>query len=1475
MAYGLNFFLETADLEDTLYRTEILRRGYSGEAIEVTDGTLSPVVISMVDDVASDVFASVRSQKIELEWVSDQDSGFDISALFITDEQEYKVICKKWVAGAFEVVWAGYLTFTGCKEPFLPKPYPVQMTGVCGLGLMRDQNFLDKDGKFVEGTLSLMDIIVNCLAQAHLDLDIDVSVGLKSDLANPIPLSQTYIGTDGLRGKSAYDTLSEILNSVNAFISQQDGKWFIRGVSEQQAEQISVYRFSANGDFIEQATVTQILTIGSEDLVSDSPDFVNLFPMSDVEESFAEPYSVVTNIVSPGIAVNLLKNGTFNPNGNPWGINLGAMSGWANSPEPKGWRYEGSGTPDDPYRFIMIGSVKTTGDIVYDQKDANVQANTTIYNTEPITIYRDGGKDSYPNIKIVVAGAFRMRDGGRLMISCRLNDGDREFVDWLDENGTWTQEKKFVKRTNIKVTGDTPHNPDEYLQLADIPLQTFEVTSSKISSYLNRPGGWIAKLYFNIYPTGVGKETFPEISNNFSPAVWLEDFSVSITTETKFEGEHDYQIDAKKIIRNGEEYEYTTIVADKISIQTAHQKRDDFRVMTGYASVGIANLTKAWRRMVNGSFVGDPEPLQHLTLRERLRLLCGKRRVLEGTFYGEGAGPAHSVKSLFDEDPNTFYTITGWRWDIKNRLYSLRIHELDFTPLADEVITLTDSRDNGRGNRLYSGGGGSSSSGNGSNTGNEGHEEILLNEPIEPFEYEVLVEDEDYRVLDIGALILSNHVPELLEARILNYPDWISEVVFYRGEDLDPEAVPEGGILQFKWIGRPIKSGNYQINIELIGGSGEDYVLVVPIVVDPSEDFTEEWPPVYDPFPVLYFSLKEESTTGFLITDYLTTDHVNLTYRILGKPDWITAQSVVFDQLSMTGTPVAIERRTVILEIKDAINRVSMEEIILQVIPATKISCELLGIPGPEVLGDLPGAFPLPAKWDLGFEVDGRHDKVILTIKGGGDTGEEVEKLKIFTLTNPAESGTYRIFIDTDGVTTSAGQFGAEITVIYGENQKAKTFDLTLYDEEYLAKMRKYLTKGADRIGEIMPDGNTSFIYPGLANARVEIHDIDFDEIFISLEREGVEVGAQHLTGIDPLINWWFYALDEDTELEPGVYTFPVELLKEGVTVFKRTEKFTIETKDAEPLPVLSLATFAAGTTNVNVLAENIPLKGAEYDLPSNYTVVFNGFGPGVSYSSVESKFEFLRGESFAEVDVQQYTGYPQITTYPQPVTSGKVLIFGNKSSLKIGDIHQAPSRVRVTFIGKDESGKIVGIAQADFSFRVALDPEDYSGFAFFEDDIATGSGALIDGNMPRDNRKYLMPATGKTWSVRRKSFEGMPFEYVSVTVGKLVSGVWQDYGNVIYFPEPTTGVDDYETIRTEWELSGGRPIVKNSVQPIYMDEPGEYRVIMSINVDGINHGWQTNFELIEDVEPPIKDCCADCDCEGGGEWNGGDAPEW
>jgi hypothetical protein len=821
MAYGLKYTSDWSDNLEGQFRTNLLKRDYDGAVIEVTSGD-NPAILSLMDSSVSNPFHPVRTKKLDIEWISEDGVDFDINELFITDEQEYKVEIQKLEGDQFKTIWTGYLVFTDCKEPYQAKPYAVQMSASCGLALTKDQYFLDRDGRFIEGTMSLFNIIANCLSLANLDLDIHVAIGLIEDGGdNPVMLSQTYIDTDGLRGMKASDVLAGILDSTNAIISQDDNCWVIKGVPEMQAFSVQTYKFDPLGNFISFETVNQNVTMGSSP-VSDS--IPNIQPMVDVEESLAEPVSIITNTVAPGIPVNRLNNGTFNPAKKPWGTNLAGMTKWKFSQEESGWRVEGEGKPEDPYRFVMVGSIKTTGGMPREGANPD-QTYTTIYNTDPILIRNDELTTDKPNIKIKVSGAFRARDGATLLISCRLNDGDRDIVSWLDENGTWYSEKKFKNRANIKVTVDSPHNKDKFTPLREMPLQTFEITSLKIPEYLRRNNAWVAKLYFNIYPITVdGAASFPLVSNNYTPAVSLEDFCVSITTETAYEGEHYYEIDSKKTIRNGEDYEYTSIIADKIDIITSEQRLPENRVMTGYMSVGSFNLSNAWQRRVDSATTGAPEPLQYLSLRERLRFQCGKRRILEGSFFSKDYIP--TTRSVINQFDGGYSMITGWNWDIKNCIYNLRLHEIKFEALPEEIIRLKPERgDNGRGNRMYSGASGSNATGNPTST--QDFSPIILDD-IPTLYYEV--GKLETQIVDLGELILSDHAPVGLEAFVEHYTDWVQNVKIDRGLLEDK--------LKVIVTAKPLVPGTDRVLIELIDEDGNDLIVIINVIARPATKVT-------------------------------------------------------------------------------------------------------------------------------------------------------------------------------------------------------------------------------------------------------------------------------------------------------------------------------------------------------------------------------------------------------------------------------------------------------------------------------------------------------------------------------------------------------------------------------------------------------------------------------------------------------------
>lgn len=1428
MAYTTKWFSEFDDESgDNIYSVEILDRDYSGAPIEVLSGG-SPVSIQMMD--VDNAFQPLRSLKFTFEWISDEISGFDISDLFITDDKKYQFKFSKYDGENKVLLYTGYLVFIECQEPFSSKPYPVTISATCSLPFVRDDYFLTDTGQFVEGKVSLIKIIASCLSSTGLQLPIHTYVNLFEEgmtVGNQSPLSLAEIDSDGLRGKKGGEVLEGILGALNAFIVQSEGAWIIKGVREQAGFFGECRSFDHLGEPTGYSINQQAVSIGRTKYNIDTP---NLRPESDVEEFFAEPNSIASVTVSPGIAVNRLPNGTFSG-----AIFSGNIPGWVDNfnalqhPIAPGWTRSGTGNPGDPYKIDITGA-DTYG---------STGTPSNIHIPNPIVI-NTGVWDEIRNrdskVKLVISGAYRAADISWFKLYIRLNDGDKNRVSFLDQNGAWQSSKK-KQQFFYQVDVDVPANPPNTYSLEDSPLQTFEITTDKITDFLNRDGDSVAKFYFEVragYVT-TNKSKF----HNLNPRLTWEDFSVCVTTETKFEGEHSYKVDAKFPIRNPNSAEHTIIIADKINIETPEQRRPENRVMTGYMTLtGTNTLTKGWRRFRSGSPMNNDsgfEPIQKKCLRERIRLYCGKRRMIDGPFKGVGLFPHNSIFNRYDNSgtPFEYFTIQSWEWKPKQMEYNTSFLELNFSELENENIELVGDSSGTRGDRMYSGAGGSSTQNGGS--GSSGTMEEILLDDIEPFEYEILVADEEERILDIGELIVSEHTPDLLEAKILFREDWITEISLYRGEDLEPEDLPEGGLLQVLWKGKPVKSGNFQILVELTAYTGADYIISIPLLVTPSEDFIEEWPPVFIDLPDLVFEKGKESTQTLNIFDFLDPegehDGTGLSPKLTGKPFWISDTSIVFGVLSVTGKATQLGTDYLTYELSDAIGRAITVPFVVKVVEPVKFEHE---IPG---LGEIPGSYELPEEFQVITTTTGTFDRWEASLTGGGATGNDVSELWDSVTPLPT-------------ITAVAGQYKYTYKAFRSDvlvNEEVVTF--LLYDEEYLAKLKAVVTVSGSELAEISLDGTTQVVFFEKGNLTAVVDEIIHTKAWLDLDGVAKEI----TTVADEYIYF-----DEDTPIAEGEHVFTVSLYDGTTLVEKRVYRFTVGKEDPKPEGGLKLVTYKTGTTNYSVV-EELSLSGSILDMPDNYSVLYDG-----EYEGLGTWELYKFGE----------TNFTQIYTRIVPNVS-KSLIFGNKNSLQITDAHGI-GRYRVILTIKDASGEVVEILQSDFTFREKLAPGSYSGLEFLALDTAGDNSYVVDKSMPKVGGKYPKPTAPIFWIVRFFRFpDNAEFDQITLEFKK--GGVVLNTGGAGLFLmdrlfTPTTDLGTGLEIYTFGFNPGDNNRILNGigVGNTSIDELTTYTVIVTGYRSGVEIGkLETEFELIAPIveEPELDDCC----CDG----NEGDFDPW
>lgn len=813
MAYNVKWYSYLSDIyadqRPGVFLVQILEEGFVGASVRIKSQANAARI--QMSDVA-DPFEPIRSLKFTFQWMSQESTDFSIDEVYIDSDKKYQLrVSKQNIDLSLDVLYYGFLTPVNCEEPLLPKPYAVTLSGTCSLPFLKDEYYLDSTGSFVIGEQSLIKIIANCLTSTGLDLPIHTYVNLYEQMMSPSgdsALKLAKIDTDGLRGMKANEVLEGILRAFRAFIVQGNGAWIIKRLKDQKSVNGIVRKFDSNGDSAGTETVVQAATFGRTVVSEDIP---NVRPMKQsVKKTIAMQNSIVTNTVSPGIPANRLENGLF-----AGAILGGVIPGWHNHIGSIPWSRSGANRPDDPYR------VQFTRHIEIDPKKKKRAFNPYAYfDTGPIRMEMGAFNvpvDKRKEVKLVVGGGLKMHNALGFLMVVSLNEEEREFASYLDENGDWFYSKKEDK--GIEIRSSQSKYEEGVKGYDELKIQEFEVTSKNVTNFIKEGDQAIVYVRVRIFPGVQGPLYIPD-----DVFLSVEDLFLIVTTDLVFEGEHKYQVDANFPIRNPNPAEYTTIIADKIDIDTPEQIREQNRVMTGYMTLLDGTLTKAWKAFPGG--VEDPsdasyEPIQKKSLRETVRLICGRRDIIEGIFFGYGVRPDHSMFSPKNEDK--FYTITGWQWNIREMEYTLTLSELNFDPLPDEDIYLYDDEEGRRGNRMYRGSSGISSGG----SSPKSIEEIVLDDTPNVY---FTVGVQEIKTVDLAALIESSHLPYELGAIPEHYTDWVSHVAIDRGED--------GLGLTAIITAKPTAPSTDRVLIELIGQNGEDLMVVINLIALPVTKFT-------------------------------------------------------------------------------------------------------------------------------------------------------------------------------------------------------------------------------------------------------------------------------------------------------------------------------------------------------------------------------------------------------------------------------------------------------------------------------------------------------------------------------------------------------------------------------------------------------------------------------------------------------------
>lgn len=123
------------------------------------------------------------------------------------------------------LIWSGFISPELYSEPDIAPPYDVQIIATDGLGELRNFGFIN------DGDITISDHLSQLISHTGLSLETVMASDLRyyggEVASDAVDILDFRIDLSHDDGKSCYDVLQNLLSTLNASITQFNGKWFI------------------------------------------------------------------------------------------------------------------------------------------------------------------------------------------------------------------------------------------------------------------------------------------------------------------------------------------------------------------------------------------------------------------------------------------------------------------------------------------------------------------------------------------------------------------------------------------------------------------------------------------------------------------------------------------------------------------------------------------------------------------------------------------------------------------------------------------------------------------------------------------------------------------------------------------------------------------------------------------------------------------------------------------------------------------------------------------------------------------------------------------------------------------------------------------------------------------------------------------------------------------------------------------------
>lgn len=140
-------------------------------------------------------------------------------SFYTSDPQEYRVD----VYDNSTLLWQGFITPELYSEPDIAPPYDVQVVATDGIGELKLYDFAP------QGTVSLRAMLTYLLGHTGLSTDVNMVSSIKAGgrTGDATQLLEMTINLDYLEGKTCYEALTYLLDTLHATITRWGGSWLI------------------------------------------------------------------------------------------------------------------------------------------------------------------------------------------------------------------------------------------------------------------------------------------------------------------------------------------------------------------------------------------------------------------------------------------------------------------------------------------------------------------------------------------------------------------------------------------------------------------------------------------------------------------------------------------------------------------------------------------------------------------------------------------------------------------------------------------------------------------------------------------------------------------------------------------------------------------------------------------------------------------------------------------------------------------------------------------------------------------------------------------------------------------------------------------------------------------------------------------------------------------------------------------------